>query len=146
MPHTEPVRSLILQMLQTQFLFRQAVQRKLKACGQEMTFEMLQIMVRVWKEEGVNQQTLACRTSKDKVSLTYLINNLEKRGWVMRCEDPKDKRNKLIYSTEAGKLLETQIMPVVESVYVTTKQQTDEQHIMQCITYLAELDEIFKHI
>lgn len=146
MPHTEPIRLLILQILKTQFLFRQAIQRKLKAGKTEMTFEMLQIMLRIWKEEGVNQQTLAYQTSKDKVSLSYLINNLEKKGWVFRREDPLDKRNKLIYLTDEGKQLREEIMPLMDNVYTSANQQTDPEHIKQCIEYLAELDEIFTKI
>lgn len=146
MPHTEPIRSLILQILKTQFSFRQAVQRKLKASGKDMTFEMLQIMVRIWENEGMNQQTLAYQTSKDKVSLTYLINNLEKKGWVVRREDPADKRNKRIYLTPEGKKLRGLITPLTEEIYRVTGQQTDAGQIMQCVEYLTRLDEIFKKI
>lgn len=146
MPHTEPIRSLMLQLMNTQFLFRQAVQRQLKACGIEMTFEMLQIMARIWRTEGMNQQTLAHQTSKDKVSLTYLINNLEKKGWVTRREDPQDKRNRLIYLTPEGRQLRERVLPLLEHVYAAGNEQTEKEHVRQCMEYLAELDEIFKKI
>lgn len=146
MPGTEPTRSLMLQILKTQFLFRQAIQQRLKIRKPDMTFEMLQIMTRIWRQEGVNQQTLAAQTSKDKVSLTYLINNLEKKGWVTRCEDPLDKRNKLIYLTPEGKDLRSQINPLVDEVYRLAGEQIPPGHSQLCIDYLSELDEIFKNI
>lgn len=146
MPETEPTHSLILQILKTQFLFRQAIQRRLKIYKADMTFEMLQIMSQIWKQQGINQQTLATQTCKDKVSMTYLINNLEKKGWVIRREDSLDKRNKLIYLTPEGEGLRSQINPLLADIYKLAGEQINPAHTQLCIEYLSELDEIFKNI
>lgn len=60
-------------------IVRQTIQRILRTNKMDMTFEMLQVMHRLWKKLGVNQQYLAEQTIKDKASLTNLINNLERK-------------------------------------------------------------------
>jgi len=96
---------------------RQYIQVKLKAHGINMTFEMLEVMSVLWKNDGINQQELADQTLKDKSSMTYLIDNLVKRKLVQRVEDDNDRRNKLIYLTEDAKVLQKEICPWVSEVY-----------------------------
>jgi len=96
---------------------RQYIQVKLKAHGINMTFEMLEVMSVLWKNDGINQQELADQTLKDKSSMTYLIDNLVKRKLVQRMEDDNDRRNKLIYLTEEAKVLQKEICPWVSEVY-----------------------------
>lgn len=96
---------------------RQYIQVKLKAHGINMTFEMLEVMSVLWKNDGINQQELADQTLKDKSSMTYLIDNLVKRKLVQRVEDDNDRRNKLIYLTEEAKVLQKEICPWVSEVY-----------------------------
>ena len=96
---------------------RQYIQVKLKAHGINMTFEMLEVMSVLWKNDGINQQEVADQTLKDKSSMTYLIDNLVKRKLVQRVEDDNDRRNKLIYLTEEAKVLEKEICPWVSEVY-----------------------------
>ena len=96
---------------------RQYIQVKLKAHGINMTFEMLEVMSVLWKNDGINQQEVADQTLKDKSSMTYLIDNLVKRKLVQRVEDDNDRRNKLIYLTEEAKVLQKEICPWVSEVY-----------------------------
>lgn len=88
MANNETAHELILQILKTRMTFRQTIQRVLRTNNVDMTFEMLQVMHRLWKKPGVSQQYLAEQTAKDKACLTNLINNLEKKGWVERRGNP----------------------------------------------------------
>ena len=96
-------RGLILQILKTRMAFRQALQRVLKRNNIDITFEMLQVLSSLWQEQGISQQALAEKTAKDKACMTNLMANLEKKGWIMRQEDPNDRRNRLVYLTPAGR-------------------------------------------
>lgn len=133
-------------ILQTQTSFRQAIQRSLKVHKVDMTFEMMQIMACLWRKAGVNQQELAGKTFKDKASLTYLINNLEKREWVVRKEDPADRRNKLIHLTEKGEAMRGNVMPLLEEIYSEAATHVNKKHVEKCIIYLQELNDAFKKI
>lgn len=105
-----------------------------------MTFEMFQIMICLWRKAGVNQQELAVKTFKDKASLTYLINNLEKRRWVIRKEDVEDRRNKLIYLTEEGIAMREQVIPLLEGIYLQAASHVNHKHLEKCLIYLQELN------
>ena len=91
MTNNESERELVLQTLRTWMAFRQAVQRVLKRHNVDMTFEMLQVMNCLWNKQGISQQSLAEKTAKDKACLTNLINNLEKKNWVIRKETPDQR-------------------------------------------------------
>ena len=94
MTNNESERELVLQTLRTWMAFRQAVQRVLKRHNVDMTFEMLQVMNCLWNKQGISQQSLAEKTAKDKACLTNLINNLEKKNWVIRKEGPSAPRRR----------------------------------------------------
>ena len=50
------------------------------------------------------------RQAKDKACLTNLMNNLEKKGYVYRKEDPADRRNKLVFLTPEGEEFKDQVI------------------------------------
>ena len=92
-------RELMLQVVRTRMAFRRSMQRTLKKNNAGITFEMLQILSCLWHEQGITQQVLAERTAKDKACLTNLMNNLEKKGYVHRKEDPeKNSKSKFARS------------------------------------------------
>lgn len=95
-------RDCMLQIIRTRMAFRQAITAILKDSYSDITFEMLQVLTCLWREQGISQQTLADRTVKDKASLTYLIANLEKKSMVCRVFASDDRRNKLVYLTPKG--------------------------------------------
>jgi DNA-binding MarR family transcriptional regulator len=70
-----------------------------------LSFELIEILGLLWRNNGINQQEISNQISKDKSSITYLINNLTKRGFVERIENKNDRRNKQIFLTESGKNL-----------------------------------------
>ena len=115
-------RELMLQVFRTRMAFRRAMQRTLKRNNAGITFEMLQVLSSLWHEQGITQQVLADRTAKDKACLTNLMNNLEKKGYVRREEDPNDRRSKLVFLTNEGEEFRNQIRPVLDQVYVHAEQ------------------------
>lgn len=146
MTNTEPARELILQMLRTRMAFRQTIQRVLKAGNIDMTFEMLQVMHCLWKKQGVSQQTLAEQTAKDKACLTNLINNLEKKGWVIRQEAPEDKRSRLVYLTETGEQLAEIVNPLIASIYKELERNINPKQLQSCLEQLNKVNETLNKI
>lgn len=144
MTNSDLTSSFMQAILKAQVSFRQAIQYNLKKQGTGMTFEMLQIMARLWRQEGVNQQDLADKTFKDKASLTYLINKLSEKGWVIRSEDTEDRRNKRIYLTAEGKKMKDLVMPLLDDIYRVTGENVEREHLQIGINYLQELNNAFK--
>ena len=138
MVNSDSAHELILQVLRTRMIVRQTVQRILRNNKMDMTFEMLQVMHRLGEKPGVSQQYLADETVKDKASLTNLINNLEKKGWVERKEDPNDRRNKQIYLTQEGEALSTRVTPLLHEVYDSVEEKLSAKEMESCIRYLRK--------
>lgn len=132
-------RDCILQLIRTRMASRQAMQRLLRNTGAGITFEMLQIMSCLWDEQGITQQTLAVRTSKDKACLTGLMLNLERKGYVCRREDPADRRNKLVYLTEEGEAFHRWIAPQLKAYYSRIERVFGEDRLKQVETLLKDL-------
>ena len=146
MTNNESARELILQVLRTRMAFRQTLQRVLKRHNVDMTFEMLQVMNCLWNEQGISQQSLAEKTAKDKACLTNLINNLEKKNWVIRKEDSSDRRNRLIFLTAQGEELALTVKPLINDIYTQTGIEMEVSRINECTEDLKRLYEVLNEI
>lgn len=146
MTNNESARELILQILRTRMAFRQTLQRVLKRHNVDMTFEMLQVMNCLWNEQGISQQSLAEKTAKDKACLTNLINNLEKKNWVIRKEDSSDRRNRLIFLTIQGEELALTVKPLINDIYTQAGIEMEVSRINECTEDLKRLYEVLNEI
>ena len=117
MQNGKEARECVLQIIHTRMAFKKAMQRVLKKHNTGITFEMFQILSCLWQEQGISQQTFAERTAKDKASLTSLMTNMEKRGFVRREESKVDRRNNCVYLTELGVDLQQKINPAIYELY-----------------------------
>lgn len=140
MEEMNKAHELSLQILQTRLAFRQAVQKNVRSIAPDMTFEMLQVLNRLWTEDCQTQQMLANMTAKDKTSMTKLIDNLIKRGWVERKEDANDRRNRLICLTEQGKRLSLTVKPVIDGVYESLGKEITDEEMEACLLVLKKAE------
>ena len=97
--------------------FRKHMQGKIRSLDLHLTFEMLEVMICLWRQDGVNQQVIADITLRDKSAMTYLVDNLMKRKMIRREEDARDRRNKLIFLTPEGRQLQQTLQPWVSEMY-----------------------------
>jgi len=123
---------------------RQHIQAKIKEHNLNITFELLEIISLLWRKDGVNQQELADIAIKDKSSMTYLIDNLAKRNFVTRVEDEIDRRNKLIFLTEEGKLLQEKLHPWVIEMYDKATDEVDAAAIEKAILLVRKMNDNLK--
>lgn len=146
MTNGDLAHELTLKMLGVRMTFRQAIQRTLRANQVEMTFEMLQIMHRLWTRQGVSQQYLAQQTAKDKACLTNLINNLVKKGWVVRRGDENDGRHRLIYLTAAGEQMANRVKSLLTDIYDRVGSKMDAEDMQLSINCIDKFNAIFDEI
>ena len=97
----------------------------------------------IGQEQGISQQALAEKTAKDKACMTNLMANLEKKGWIMRQEDPNDRRNRLVYLTPAGEEISDRVRPLIKDFYTQTGQLMGIENLNACSNQLETLYEIF---
>lgn len=122
---------------------KQFIQRKLRKHGIDLTYEMLQVLTVLWRKGKMNQQDIADNIQKNKASLTSLLDNLEKRGLVMRSEDPSDRRNKIISLTPLGLQYRVQFQPIFNEFYETLSKDVSKEKLRE-IGML--LNQIYKNL
>ena len=73
-----------------------------KSKGINLTAEQFLVMDALWNQGEMTQQSIAYIIQKDKNSVTQFIDNLEKKGLVLRSVDSSDRRVNNIKLSKAG--------------------------------------------
>ena len=94
-------------------LFNRALLNNFRKNNIALTKEQWTILGVLWQNDGCSQQTLADKTYRDKPSITRLIDNLEKENLAERQPDTNDRRLNLIFLTPKGKLIEKEVIEIV---------------------------------
>ncbi|MGO9119581.1 MAG: MarR family transcriptional regulator [Desulfomonilaceae bacterium] len=81
--------------------------------GFNVTPEQWSVLGSLLEIDGIHQSLLAKKTAKDRHNITRMLNLLEKRGLIRRERHRTDKRRLLVYLTNEGRELTTQLVPVV---------------------------------
>ena len=95
----------------------------------DITPEQWSVMACLWNQDKVTQQSLCHLTSKDKPSITRLLDKLEKRNYVVRVADPTDRRINLIHLTIAGAELQKKASEIIQQVIETTLSDITEEEM-----------------
>ena len=132
--------------IKAQSEFKSFLRNKFKEHQIDLTFEMLQVLTHLWEKDGVNQQELANLLHKDKASLTYLIDNLSKRGLVKRTEDADDRRNKIITLLPEAIRLRHVLRPWVDEMYAIAGKDISVQQLKDATLMNEKMVENFVKI
>ncbi len=111
------IHQLIRDVIALRVGIKQFYFQKVKELNLDVTYEMVQVLGALWREEELNQQEIADSVQKSKASVTPLIDNLCKRGLVQRIPDPLDRRNNKISVTDKGKEYQEKLEPVQIELY-----------------------------
>jgi DNA-binding MarR family transcriptional regulator len=99
--------------------------------GNDISYEMFQVLNVLWRKGEQNQQDIANAVQKGKASLTPLIDNLVKNGLVVRTEDISDRRNKIISLTEKGEFYKHEFEPLLQDFYERFKADRPDEKIKE---------------
>jgi MarR family transcriptional regulator for hemolysin len=78
----------------------------------DITLEQWSVLYRLNEKEGISQKELAMLADKDQPTITRILDCLERKAWIRREQNAKDRRSFLIYATESGKKLSEMLAPV----------------------------------
>ncbi len=117
--------------------------QKFKQNTINLTKEQWTILVQLWKEDGVSQQVIADETGRDKPSITRLLDNLERDGYIERRPDAKDRRLNLIFLTPKGVKTEEKVMKVANRALDDITTGLTE---MEMTTVKNVFEKIYKNI
>jgi DNA-binding MarR family transcriptional regulator len=78
-----------------------------------------QVLVHLARHEGINQSGLAEILEIENITLGRLVDRMEEAGWVERRPDPRDRRARLLYTTE-------KVAPVMERMRALAEATRNE--------------------
>ena len=107
--------------------------------GIEITTEQWSVLACLWKKDKVTQQDLCDLTSKDKPSMTRLIDKLEMRNLVTRVSDHNDRRTNLIHLTDAGNELQLKATEIVQEIAEKTLNHISGEELNTIRTVLKKI-------
>jgi len=137
---SEHVAEFCKSVVELRYRLRRMFQVKLKEAGISISFEVLEVMGILYREDGVNQQELADLLFKDKSSMTYLIDNMVRAGWVLRKEDDSDRRNKLIFLTDEARQLKNTLKPMATECYSLIGEGINDDDIKASLQMLSKMN------
>ncbi|MDD2492048.1 MAG: MarR family transcriptional regulator, partial [Bacteroidales bacterium] len=91
--------------------------RKFRAAELELTTDQWLVLMCLWNRDGQTQQSLSDQTSKDKTSITRLLDTLSKHSLIERHSDPTDRRINKIHPTNKGREMEDLAMQIVKESF-----------------------------
>ena len=106
--------------------------------GNNIPLTKEQFIVLLCSEEGCkNQSFLAMVTERDKVSLTRLIQSLEKKKYVKRAISAEDSRVNEVELTCEGKVILEETKPVMKKLFSMVQQGITEEE-MELVTQVLQ--------
>ncbi len=118
---------------------RQKIQVCLNEYDPDLSVELVEILGLLSRNDGINQQEIANKVSKDKSSITYLINSLVKRELVERAAYKNDRRNNQIFLTSKGKKLVEKVYPWVLELYKKAAGDLHEDEISKALLLVKKM-------
>jgi len=110
----------------------------------EITYPQWSFLRVLSQEEGLSQRELAERVGLMENTTLVALNVMERRGWLRRERDKKDRRRLLVYLTEDGRAVE-RLRPVVRQANRVAIKGLDPSTVATTrealTTMLANLDE-----
>ena len=103
-----------------------------RALGERpLTPAQLVVLRRLWLEDGPALRDLALRAGLDPTSLNWLIDQLEKAGFVERCRDDADRRLVRAWLTDEGRALERELAPEIARWEAALGDELRQHHTPQ---------------
>jgi DNA-binding MarR family transcriptional regulator len=101
----------------------------------------LDIMINLYRREGISQQELARKLLVGRSNMSMLLPQLEKRGLIERRADARDKRVLRLHLTDEGKAVTEQAMKVQTALIDTVMATSDEE---RCLLVADQMEKIIE--
>lgn len=128
-----------LAMSEMKSRLRQKIRNSINEYDPDLSFELIEILGLLSRNDGINQQEIGNKVSKDKSSITYLINSLVKRDLVERTADKNDRRNKQIFLTPKGKQIVETVYPWALNLYKKAVDGIDEAEVSKALLLVKKM-------
>ncbi|CAI8814123.1 MarR family winged helix-turn-helix transcriptional regulator [Chryseobacterium sp. IT-36CA2] len=128
-----------LAMSEMKSRLRQKIQTTVNEYNPDLSFELIEILGLLSRNDGINQQEIGNKVSKNKSSITYLINSLVKRDLVERIAYQNDRRNKQIFLTPKGKQIVETVYPWALDLYKKAAGDINVEEISKALLLVKKM-------
>lgn len=117
---------------------RSYADQRLKVFG--LTVEQLQLLKQLAVDVGRPQNVLCAVSSKSPANITRILDRLQKKGRIVRRQNPEDRRSSLVFLTVEGERLRTEVFSLFEGLSaelvrgVSDKSQQEAFWVLEAIT------------
>ncbi len=108
--------------------------------GIKITPQQWSVLTYLWNEDGISQQKLADAFSKDKTSMTRLLNNMEKNDLISRKQNNIDKRNNGIFLTEKSNSIREVSIKIAEKSLLEALEGIDHKELKLSKNVLKQIN------
>ena len=116
-----------------------ALRQAFQDSGHDLTPEQWAVLLRLREQEGLNQSHLGEKTYKDRHNITRILKQLNRRGYIEKHNDEKDKRAFRIYLTPAGRSLLKELKPIVLKHRDRVRKGFSKDDLLKIRDYLGHI-------
>jgi DNA-binding MarR family transcriptional regulator len=102
----------------------------------------LDIMINLYRREGISQQELARKLLVGRSNMSMLLPQLEKRGLIERRADARDKRVLRLHLTDEGKAVTGQAMKIQTTLIDTVMATSSEERCLMVADQMEKIIEV----
>jgi MarR family transcriptional regulator, organic hydroperoxide resistance regulator len=102
----------------------------------------LDIMINLYRREGISQQELARKLLVGRSNMSMLLPQLEKRGLIDRRADARDKRVLRLHLTEDGKSVTEQAMKIQTALIDSVMATSTEERCLMVADHMEKIIEV----
>lgn len=93
------------------------------------------------RREGVTQEELTAIVCVDKAATARAVKSLEEKGYLIRVQDPKDRRQNRLYPTETAKQMGDAVRDELHRFNALLTQGIDQQSLDVVSAALQKMEE-----
>ncbi|WP_404407193.1 MarR family winged helix-turn-helix transcriptional regulator [Jeotgalibacillus malaysiensis] len=120
-------------------LMNSRLNRNFKENGFNLTYEQWQILTRLYERDGQTQNDLAAQNERDQASVSRLIDNLVKRGYVKREVHLSDRRVNKISLTAEAQRVQKDLEALAKKTIAQASDGLSEKELAQILSALDKI-------
>lgn len=110
-----------------------------RASGLKLTRSQWSVLAHLLRTDGIQQKELAEQMDITAITLTGLLDRMEREGWVERRADPDDRRAKRVYLTEKVAPVTKELRSLAREVRKSAMQGLSEAEQQQLMSLLVKV-------
>ena len=107
----------------------------------DLTTEQWAVLLRLSKQDKINQKLLAALSGKDQPTLTRILDILMRKALIERHPSSEDRRSFSVHITNKGLVLTKKVAPLLEDVFKDLLNDISDEKLNIYTEVLLHIDE-----